>query len=726
MLVKLALRNVRRSARDYAVYFVTLLFGVAVFYAFNSIGSQAVLFDFQSHAAGRMLEMTNYFLGLFSVAVALVLAFLVAYANRFIIKRRKREFGTYLLLGMSASKMAAVLSIEMLAVGVVSLAAGLLVGLLLSQGLAFATAALMGATMTHYTFVVSSDALVKTLVCFAVLFVATLVMNVVFVSRRKLGDLLTARAENAQMKNVSLGVRIVGFVLAIALLVVSYVLLWNNKFEQINGPDFLACTVLMVVGTVLLFWSGATIVLTLVRRARGFYFKGLHAFTSRQISSKVGTAFASLSVVCIMLFFALSTVSIGFGVRAIFVGDVEQCTQYDVTMMSRVCPATDSLFYDLPEPVEDSYENRIALSQEHDAATFAAAEASGFDMAADIASRNPAWNDLVKASAQMDYYAEPQMKWGKVLADAGVDAGSMESLSNFATSHVMVMGISQFNAVCELTGKPTYQLAEDQYLVNNTMALSEEVADNMRSKAASLTVAGHELAAAPDEVAVEMRTGAMPDVGLDLIVPDSVIEAMKAQGAVPACSYLDCMYNCDRAAGDEKLTQVLSDAYPGTNLDSYNDVPVLGVDWPYSNVYEGSEMATQAGGLKLVITYLALYIGFVLLVSTAAILAIQQLSETADSVGRYQRLSSLGCDKGMILGSCRTQCVLYFLLPLVVALVHSAYAVHIMNLGLFSAFGIDPMNGIAITGGFVLVVYGCYMLVSYLASRNVVREACGF
>ncbi|MDD7204208.1 MAG: FtsX-like permease family protein, partial [Coriobacteriaceae bacterium] len=190
MLARLAVRNVRRSARDYAVYFVTLLFGVAVFYAFNSIDSQAVLFDIEKNAVGSILEMTNYFIGLFSVAVAVVLAFLVTYANRFIIKRRKREFGTYLLLGMSASRVACVLSIEMLVVGAVSLVVGLVVGLVLSQALAFATAALMGTTMTHYTFVVSTSALVKTLICFAILFAAALVMNVVFVSRRKVGDLL--------------------------------------------------------------------------------------------------------------------------------------------------------------------------------------------------------------------------------------------------------------------------------------------------------------------------------------------------------------------------------------------------------------------------------------------------------------------------------------------------------------------------------------------------------
>ena len=724
MLAKLAVRNVRRSARDYAVYFVTLLFGVAVFYAFNSIESQAVLFDIKDHTVGRMLEMTNYFLGLFSVAVALVLAFLVAYANRFIIKRRKREFGTYLLLGMSASKMATVLLVEMLAVGVVSLAVGLVAGLLLSQGLAFATAALMGTTMTHYTFVVSGDALLLTLACFAVMFVATLVMNVVFVSRRKLGDLLTARSEVARGARLPIWARAIGFVVAVALLAASYWMLWQNQFEQFDS-QFAICTALMVAGTVLLFWSGSTIALALAQGAKGFYLKGLHAFTSRQISSKIGTAFASLSVVCIMLFFALSTVSVGFGVRAIFVGDVEQCTQYDVTMVGYLGVPADSFHYAEDDQREDSNENRLALLRETYPERLAAAEAADFDMASAIASRNPAWNDLVKASAQMDYYQEPGMKWGDVLARAGIDGNSLDS-DTFMTSNVSLMSLGQLNAVRALTGKPALQLDDGRYFVNNTMQLSEEVARLMRDKAAPISIAGMDLVAAPDKVADEVRTGAMADVGLELIVPDAAIDALRAQGELPVYSYLDCMYSCDRAEGDERLTKVLHDAFPSDETDDYNGVPLLEEQWPYANVYTGAEMAAQAGGLKLLITYLALYIGFVLFVSTAAILAIQQLSETADSVGRYQRLFSLGCDKGMVLGSLRTQSVLYFLVPLAVALVHSAYAVHVMNAGLFSAFGIDPMGGIAITGGLVVVIYGCYLLVTYLASRRVVCDACGF
>ena len=710
MLARLAVRNVRRSARDYAVYFVTLLFGVAVYYAFNSIDSQAVLFDIEKNAVGSILEMTNYFIGMFSVAVAVVLAFLVTYANRFIIKRRKREFGTYLLLGMSASRVACVLSIEMLVVGAVSLVVGLVVGLVLSQALAFATAALMGTTMTHYTFVVSTSALVKTLICFAILFAAALVMNVVFVSRRKVGDLLAEHAEAKVTSRIPLWARIVGFVLALAVLAVAYWLLWDNQFKEFDN-EFGAATLLMVIGTFLLFWSGSTIVLSLVKRAHGFYFRGLHAFTARQLSSKVGTAFASLSVVCIMLFFALTTVSVGFGVRALFVDSIEQTTRYDVMFTDVFC--APGLYGDAAMNGQDSYESRLAYMQENYPERLEAAHASEFDMARDIAAHNSGWNDLVKDSVQLDYYSEPQMEWKSVLDAAGIDMSSLDSES-------------QFNAACRLAGEKTCQLVDDEYLVNNTFKATEDIAGQVPAKAMPLAIAGVDLHASGEKASVEMRTGAVADVMLEIVVPDRVVERMKARGALPTYCYLDCMYSCDRAEGDARLVKLLQDGYPSNEIIASSGVPLSSTGWPYSFLLTAQEMVDQAGGLKLLITYLALYIGFVLLVSTAAILAIQQLSETADSVGRYQRLSSLGCDRSMILGSLRTQTVLYFLVPLGVALVHAVYALCVMNSGFFAPLGVDPMPGILITGAFVLMIYGCYLLVAYLASRRVVCDACGF
>lgn len=125
------------SVRDYAVYFITLLFGVAVFYAFNSIGSQQILFDMETSASRSVFDSTTYILGMFSVVVACVLGFLILYANQFLIRRRKREFGTYLVLGMTPGHVSRIVLYETVLVGLLSLAVGLICGVLLSQGLSF-------------------------------------------------------------------------------------------------------------------------------------------------------------------------------------------------------------------------------------------------------------------------------------------------------------------------------------------------------------------------------------------------------------------------------------------------------------------------------------------------------------------------------------------------------------------------------------------------------------
>ena len=190
MYLKLALRNIRRSVRDYAIYFITLLFGVAVFYAFNSIGSQQILFDMETSASRSVFDSTTYILGMFSMVVACVLGFLILYANQFLIRRRKREFGTYLVLGMTPGHVSRIVLYETVLVGLLSLAVGLICGVLLSQGLSFFTAALFGTTMTNYQFVFSPDAFLVTLACFAAIYVVVAAFNTITVSRCKLIDLI--------------------------------------------------------------------------------------------------------------------------------------------------------------------------------------------------------------------------------------------------------------------------------------------------------------------------------------------------------------------------------------------------------------------------------------------------------------------------------------------------------------------------------------------------------
>lgn len=99
-LFSLALRNIKKSIKDYSIYFITLVIAVAIFYIFNSIDSQTAMMSISKSTMEIVQSLVNV-LSYISVFVSVVLGFLIVYANNFLIKRRKKEIGIYMTLGMS-------------------------------------------------------------------------------------------------------------------------------------------------------------------------------------------------------------------------------------------------------------------------------------------------------------------------------------------------------------------------------------------------------------------------------------------------------------------------------------------------------------------------------------------------------------------------------------------------------------------------------------------------
>lgn len=713
MLARLALRNVRRSARDYAIYFVTIALGVATFYAFNALGSQAVLLDALSSENQRVLGLLDLMMRVFSIVVVCVLGFLVVYANRFLIRRRKHEFGMYLLLGMGPGRVSAVLLLETLTVGLMSLVVGLSVGIALSQGLSFATAALMGTTMSKYRFIVSGEAVLLTVACFLGIFAVSALIDIVYVGRCRLSSLLATHEGSEHVGTTRLGLRVAGFVCSVVVIALAYRELSINGLMHADG-HFVAATVLMVAGTFLFFWSVAGFVVVVLQRNGRIYLKNLAMFTTRQISSKINTAFASLAVVCVMLFFALTVSSVGLGLVDAFVGGVQKATYFDATLLGRgylladdMCDEDGGLLYPLDRADYEKF---------------------GGDMAASIGAKSGSWDGLVRASAQLDFYYPGSCRYASIIeqipdAQRLASASTLESIGKSAVSMVSV---SQFNAVCALIGAPQVVLADDECAVNNQIDSCDALARAACEVGASLTVAGTELHFAGTPLSRSVRTSSMPDSTLLVVVPDRVVDALVAEGLMPDHSYLDIMYACDRGEGDVRLASALGEAFPPKTHYYWQesdpiDEAFQSSAWPVWTVYSGLGMADQASGLRMIITYLAVYIGFVLLMATAAILAIQQLSETADSLPRYRRLATLGCSRKAVMRSLRVQTVVYFLAPLLLAACHTACAVAVVGSTLFAEIGVDISGAVLVAAGTVCAVYAVYLLVTCAISSSIVK-----
>ena len=707
MLARLAVRNVRRSVRDYAVYFVTLVFGVAAFYAFNSVQSQSVLFDLEGVASADAFDLTARFLGMFSVLIAFVLGFLVVYANRFLIRRRKREFGTYLLLGMRPAQVSAIVLMETVCVGAASLAAGLVLGVVLSQGLSFLTAGLFNIPMQQYRFVFSGEALRQTLLCFALVFAVVALFNTLSLRRCRLVDLLgaAARSERATVRRPWVG--LLGFAVAVGLLAWAYVTLFESGLTEF-GAEFWKATALMVAGTFLFFWSAAGFAVAALERTPGVYFRGLAMFTTRQVASKVNTAFLSLSTVCVMLFFSLAVFSTGSGLVQVFSDGVEEGTLFDATLTANAYLA-----------LEGGGEEAAADVAER-------AGAYDWDIARFLRESAPNWDEFVETSVQVDLYQprEGTETYGEVMERLGAGAGGGLQEQALAPQTVAVVGLSQFNAARALAGREPIELSAGTYAVNNAVALSEELSRAMAEEGVEIEVGGRALEASGLYVEQPLSTSTFVSDGAMLVVPDETVEALRADGEAPYASYLDLSYRTDRAEGDRLLEEALACALPAEGQEArgsgYETSP-----WPVTTVYTADEVIEQSGGMRMMITYLALYIGFVFLITTAALLAVQQLSEASDSLARYRMLAEIGCERRMMFRSIFIQVAVYFLAPLALAACHTACAVSVIARDVLDQLGVSASEAVFAAAAFTALVYGGYLLVTYLASRSLVRASLG-
>lgn len=694
MLPKIALGNVRKSLRDFSVFFITLVFGVCAFYAYASINDQTAvinLTELQSAAVSAVMRILS---GV-SVFVAVILGFLVVYANRFLVRRRKREFGIYLTLGIGRAQVAAIMVMETLAVGVAALVVGLVLGVLLSQVMMYVTANLFEATIPGFAFVFSPGAALSTLACFAAIFALSLLLNVREVSRYRLIDLINADKVSEKVKARSLPVSVVLFLVSLVLMGVAYRTLLENG---VMSDKFGQATALVSVGTALFFFSVSGFLLRFLQGRPGVYLRGLNAFTLRQLNSRVNTAWVSITLVCAMLFVAICGVCTGFSVSRGISDALEKGSPYDASINAYprglMIAGMDDADYDLPEVNEE-------------------AASDGFDMVAAMRRKVSDWDDIVSATAQVNQYMPSgaqggiSQRWAYETTSYATDA-TLDEVLGQNDSRFAFVRVSQYNALRALLGEKPVELGRDECLVWSDFTPLDGFWEAFIDQHPGFEALGTTLH--PRGMAHETlcNTSAASVTGV-LVVPDEALP----DDLVPAMTSLDVTYS----GSVDECEQRFQDACEA----ACGPADSRGVEaWPVCFMETRQAMADSTVGLTVVTTYLAIYIGLILLISCASVLSIQQLSAVADDVSRYRVLAELGAEPAQIRGALMVQVGVYFVFPLVVAVCHAACALTSIN-GLISlATGFDVSNALVATVCFVVALYGGYFLLTYQTSKAMV------
>ena len=659
MLFKLSLKNIKKSFKDYAIYFLTLVLGVAIFYVFNAMDSQQAMLELND-AEKEIIGLMNEFLGGVSIFVAIVLGFLIIYASRFLIKRRKKEFGIYLTLGMGKRDVSKILLMETFIIGIISLVAGLIIGIIASQFMSIVVANLFEADMSEFTFVFSKAAAIKTIFYYVIIYLIVMIFNVFAVTKYKLIDLLNASKKGEKIKVRSLGLSVVIFLIAAVILGVAYYF----ATQRLDSLDLFGTSILLgIIGTFLLFFGISGFILKLVQSNKKLYLKNLNIFILRQINSKVNTTVFSMSIICLLLFFTITIFSSAWSINVSLKNDLQYGTPADVLVYT---------YSDAEGKTAKNILTKVGYNLDN-FAEYTESYTYGFDTVTVGSLLTPILNDV-----QKDY--------PNLLVD----------------NWLPVMTISDYNKIASFYGNQTYTLNEDEFILVADYEQMLQYENKALAKGVTIQIGDKTLHNKYKECVEGLlqMSGNKANTGI-VVVPDDI----DISSSEITENFLAANFKGDKDEANSELMSYMDEingegAVADTKIDIY----------------------TASTGLRAIMIFIGLYLGIIFLISSAAILALKELSDSSDNKEKYGMLRRIGVDDRKLNKALFIQIGIFFMLPLLVAIIHSVFGIMSASKIMESMSVTTNISSIAMTALLIIAIYGGYFIVTYFTSKRIINE----
>ncbi|EJE7235975.1 ABC transporter permease [Clostridium botulinum] len=661
MYSKIALKNIKKSYKDYTIYFLTLILAVCIFYSFNSIDSQKALTDIKSSGGSYVSKLMD-FMSAVSVFVSIILGSLILYANNFLIKKRKKELGIYMILGMGKRKISKILVTETSIVGVISLIAGLIIGIGVSQGLSVFTLKLFEISINEYKFAVSTRAIGKTILYFGIMFLLVMIFNVFVISKYKIIDLLTSGRKNENIKFKNTFIYLLSFLLCVVLLGFAYKSILKTGLN-LREPMFKPSIAFVIVGTVLFFFSLAGFILYVINKNKKIYFKGLNMFVVKQINSKVNTNFLSMSLTCLMLFITILILSTGISLKKGLEEGLKIKAPFDASIRISNNSKKDNL-----EDVLDKINFKRSKNEKY---------------------------------ATCNEYL-PGIKLESVLSITDKD---------YKDAEVSFVRISDYNKMLKLKGKKEINLNKDEILIMSTNNNLVKQANEKLKNSKKFNIKGKEYLVKNNKIINEnLATYLLADNIFTIIISDEFLyDCNEISYSILNVMYLDK----NREENNKKYSEINKNFVDG----KYKSLNIRYMSaFSKDDIYSGSRGGTTS------ILFVGIYLGLVFLITSMAVLALQQLSEASDSIERYKALKRIGATSKMIDKTIFRQTLIYFALPMILALIHSMIGINVVSDYISVFTKIDISFSSLITALIFSVVYAGYFYTTYTGYKNIVES----
>lgn len=674
---QLAASNVKKSIKDYMIYFITLSFGVALLYSFNSIDN--VLSNLMGNGMlDAYIYMSRGILGGFSIIICLVFGFLITYSNNFIMKKRKREFGIYTTLGMDKRDINKLMLKENTIIGFLALCFGLIFGIFASQGISMITLKMININSLTFKFSISISAIIKTILLFGFVLFLVNKFNKRNIQKYKLIELINSNKKNEKFTSGKGIKHVIIFILSIMLILGSYVIL-KTLFEP-NTTIISICIALILLGTYLFFISVSDFVLKEIKRNKKMYYNNLTMFTISQMSSRIKSMSLSITVICLVIFAALVIIPFGMGFADYFRQDLGVTTPFDATVSrynNRI--KAENIFNE-----EKVYSDDTSLTTGTYNTLKDTLVKGGFP-----------YDDLVAKSTEVKLYELKNITFNKLFNNTNHDYDYS----------MPIMSITDYNNIRKQRGLKEVHLKNNEFILNGSGSKTKKLLAGLinNNMDLNLNINNHKLKFSNIGSDIYYYNSNVVSDSITLIVPNQVLDNL-----YPTMTFLNVNYIESNNEYDNKFSHEILNV---RDNDSYD------LRFESKLVIDGEKIS-----LNVVFSFIAIYLGIILLISAGAILALKQISESTANKERFNTLRKLGVKEHDMKKSIFIQALILFSMPLILAALHSIFVSNLLYEVMLELSSVGLYKDILVSSSIVAVIYGSYFFASYYESLSIINN----
>lgn len=633
MFAKLAITNAKKSIKDYSIYFITITLCVGLFYAFMSLSSSSYeLITEDSYNFEMLQDIMKYS----TYVITALLAILVGYVNNYVMKRRKREFATYILLGTEQKSVALMFFIETLIIGSMAIFLGVFVGTLFSQ-VVTALILLTAKQEIIFNFRLYIDTVVITFIFFLAMFFIIGINNIRVLRKLKLIDMLNAEKKSEFQFKRSGKVYGIVFILAIILYSVCgyctiYLIKADNErtvTSMVSETVYTAVALVsFIIATYTLFYSLAYILILVKEKWINFKYEDTNLFLIGTIVSKFKTAPILMATISITFFGAAVSFIVTLIMSQWSLGYLDYRAPYDIDVRT---------YYNIDE-------NRRYESIE---------DIPNFNYGEIISYLNKD-NNLEEYCIIDKYFINPEDfnirdRWSRPLN---------------------VVKLSQFNKARSMLGYDEIKLKEDEFTTHWAKSIEENQIQSFIKENSKINIGGEELRLSSNDFYKESLGEGIFNLFTDtvIIVPDNICNNLTlATSNLIGNLKKDLKYE----EGLELENSIIPNWYADNNKEIIEKYNKDYVDYSEELIairiksVETSEMLNLNLGMRI----LGIYLGIVLLMISLTVLALQQLADSIEHKSRFNVLRNLGVEEDKIYKIVLKQISIYFIIPVFIALV---------------------------------------------------------